>query len=76
MTPEEIAQLHKVWITMHDEMASLSSKGVNRTVEGSSHYIQQLKPQVVIEATAEVVDAVRAGGRWEAAGRRRAPRPP
>jgi pimeloyl-ACP methyl ester carboxylesterase len=63
LTPEEIAALHKVWITMHDEMAAQSSHGANRIVEGSSHYIHQIKPQVVIDATAEVVDAVRAGRR-------------
>ena len=61
LTPDEIAALHTVWIALHDEMAALSSRGVNRTVEGSSHYIHQLKPQVVVDAVAEVVDQVRAG---------------
>jgi pimeloyl-ACP methyl ester carboxylesterase len=60
VTPEEAQALHKVWVTMHDEMAGLSSQGVNRTVEGASHYIHQIKPQIVIDAVAEVVDAVRA----------------
>lgn len=63
LTTEEAQAVHKVWVTMHDEMATLSSRGVNRIVEGSSHYIHQLKPQVAIEAVAEVVDAVRAGQR-------------
>ena len=63
LMPEEITALHRVWVTLHDEMAALSSRGVNRTVEGSSHYIHQLKPQVVVDAVAEAVDQVRAGKR-------------
>lgn len=63
LTPEESAAVHKVWMTLHDEMAGLSSRGVNRVVEGSSHYIQREKPQVVIDAVAEVVDAARAARR-------------
>jgi pimeloyl-ACP methyl ester carboxylesterase len=63
LSPEEAQAVQKVWVTMHDEMATLSSRGVNRVVEGSTHYIHQLKPQVAIDAVAEVVDAVRAGQR-------------
>jgi pimeloyl-ACP methyl ester carboxylesterase len=63
LSAEETQAVHKVWVGLHDEMAGLSTKGVNRTVEGSSHYIHQIKPQVVIDAVAEVVDAVRAGRR-------------
>jgi pimeloyl-ACP methyl ester carboxylesterase len=50
----------KAWSHLHDEIAALSTKGVNRLVEGSGHYIQKQKPQVVIDAVAEVVAAVRA----------------
>ncbi len=49
----------KSWSHMHDEIAALSSRGVNRLVEGSGHYIQKQKPQVVIDAVAEVVAAAR-----------------
>jgi pimeloyl-ACP methyl ester carboxylesterase len=63
LQPEESAAVYKVWVTLHDEMATLSSRGVNRTVEGAGHGIQREKPQVVIDAVAEVVDAVRAGRR-------------
>ena len=49
----------KAWSHMHDEIAALSTKGVNRLVEGSGHYIQKQKPQVVIDAVAEVVAAAR-----------------
>ena len=44
----------------HDEMAAWSKRGVNRVVDGSSHYIQQIKPQVVIDSVEEVVDEARA----------------
>lgn len=62
-TPEETEAVYKVWVTMHDEMAALSTKGVNRPVPGAGHYIQHEKPAVVIAAVQEVVDAVRAKGR-------------
>ncbi|MGH6909092.1 MAG: hypothetical protein ACREEG_02820, partial [Phenylobacterium sp.] len=58
-TPEETEAVYKVWVTMHDEMAALSTKGVNRIVPGASHYIQYEKPAVVIAAVNEVVEAVR-----------------
>lgn len=60
-SPEESANAAKVWSGMHDDIATLSTKGVNRTVVGSGHYIQFQKPQVVIDAVGEAVDAVRAG---------------
>jgi pimeloyl-ACP methyl ester carboxylesterase len=44
----------------HDQMAAVSTRGVNRVVEGSSHFIQQIKPQVVIDSIDEVVDEARA----------------
>ncbi|WP_372785818.1 alpha/beta fold hydrolase [Phenylobacterium sp.] len=59
LTPEELEAVHKVWVTMHDEMAGLSSRGVNRIVEGSGHYIHQERPQVVVDAVFEVLDAAR-----------------
>lgn len=62
-TPEESANAAKVWSGMHDDIATLSTRGVNRTVVGSGHYIQFQKPQVVIDAVVEAVDAVRAASR-------------
>ena len=58
--PAEVEAAGKVWSRLHDGIAALSTRGVNRQVEGSGHYIQMQKPQVVIDAVAEVVDAVRA----------------
>ena len=37
---------------MHDEIAALSSRGVNRVIEGATHYIY-------LEHEAEVIAAVR-----------------
>jgi pimeloyl-ACP methyl ester carboxylesterase len=55
----------------HDQMAAVSTRGVNRVVEGSSHFIQQIKPQAVIDAIDEVVDEARAdmGKAGKTAGR-------
>jgi pimeloyl-ACP methyl ester carboxylesterase len=48
---------------LHDELAALSSRGVNRVVPGTTHFIQQIKPQAVIDAVDEVVDEVRGPAR-------------
>lgn len=47
----------------HDELASLSSRGVNRLVPNATHYIQNDQPQAVIEAISEVVAAARSTSR-------------
>ena len=54
----------KLWMQGHDGMAALSSRGQNRVVEGSGHFIQFEKPQAVIDAVDEVIAEVRkkAGG--------------
>lgn len=48
---------------MHDELAALSSQGVNRMVAGSSHYIQFDRPEAVIDAVSEVLVKTRAANR-------------
>lgn len=63
LSPEESDAVHGVWTTMHDEIAGLSSRGVNRTVSGTTHYIHQIKPQVVTDAVFEVLDAAGAAKR-------------
>jgi pimeloyl-ACP methyl ester carboxylesterase len=47
----------------HDDIAALSTQGVNRPVPGASHYIQRDKPEVVIEAIQTVVAQARAAAR-------------
>jgi pimeloyl-ACP methyl ester carboxylesterase len=56
--------LEKVeWLHGHDALAALSTQGVNRIVPDTTHNIQQLKPQAVIDAIDEVVDQARASQR-------------
>jgi len=66
-TPEavrvELPQMAAEWRRAHAALAALSERGVNRVVADSAHYIHQTKPQIVIEAINEVVDAARAKGR-------------
>jgi pimeloyl-ACP methyl ester carboxylesterase len=52
---------HKVWRTMHDEIAALSTRGERRTVD-AGHGIQIEKPEVVIAAIEEVLALARRGG--------------
>jgi pimeloyl-ACP methyl ester carboxylesterase len=47
------------WSNAHDAMAALSTRGVNSRVQGSSHYIQEIKPEVVISAVNAVIDECR-----------------
>jgi LPS sulfotransferase NodH len=42
---------------MHDDMAGLSTQGINRVVPGATHYIHHDRPQVVIDAINEVIGA-------------------
>lgn len=55
LSPLEEAAVSELWSQMHDELAALSSNGVNRHVSGSGHYIQLDAPQAVIDAVDEVV---------------------
>lgn len=56
----EIPKFHAEWERAHDAYAALSTRGVNLTVEGSSHDIPQIKPQAVIDAIDGVVSEARA----------------
>jgi pimeloyl-ACP methyl ester carboxylesterase len=47
----------------HDALAALSTRGVNARVPGTTHYIHQIKPQVVIDAIDQVVAEARAAKR-------------
>lgn len=48
------------WDRGHLEYAALSSRGTRRIVQGAPHAISMVKPQAVIDAVNEVVDAARA----------------
>lgn len=56
---DQMPQWMKEFARAHDDLAALSSRGINRPVAGSTHYIQYDQPQAVIDAVNEVVAAVR-----------------
>jgi pimeloyl-ACP methyl ester carboxylesterase len=62
-TPDFLAQ-GAAWIEVfnlgHDELAALSTRGVNARVPGATHAIQQVKPHVVIDAIVAIVAQARA----------------
>jgi pimeloyl-ACP methyl ester carboxylesterase len=47
------------WNIQHDALAALSSRGINARVPGAAHYIQDDKPQVVLDTIAAVVAEAR-----------------
>lgn len=58
LTPEAQAlraARYQLGVTLHDEIAKLSTRGVNEVVPGSRHYIQLDKPQAVIDAITRVL---------------------
>jgi pimeloyl-ACP methyl ester carboxylesterase len=65
--PPEIASSMRAlaieWNKAHDELAALSTRGVNARVPGANHDMQGSRPQVVIDAVEAVVAEARAGRR-------------
>lgn len=55
----EIPAEEAEWNRGHDELAALSSRGVNERVPGSGHDMQHMKPQAVIDAIQQVVREAR-----------------
>jgi pimeloyl-ACP methyl ester carboxylesterase len=56
----EIPAEEAEWSKGHDELAGLSTRGINARVPGSGHDIQHMKPQVVIDAIDQVIREARA----------------
>jgi|GEM_PF-181671 len=50
------------WRRAHRELAALSTRGVDRIIEGSGHDFPQENPQAVIDAILEVTEEVRSTG--------------
>lgn len=50
---------HAVMVELHQDLALLSTAGVHRVVPDASHYIQEDRPDVVIEAVTWVVEEAR-----------------
>ena len=59
MTQSDGLKVQAIWKDLHDDEASWSSNSRHQLVPDSTHYIQFVRPDVVIEAVREVVDAVR-----------------
>lgn len=59
MTPAEASAKWAEHIQGHRRLAALSSHGRDIVVPNSTHYIQQIKPQAVVEAVDEVLMQIR-----------------
>ena len=62
MTREQGARFQAEWKTLHNDEATWSSHSRHEVVPDATHYIQLDRPDVVIKAVREVVDAVRTQG--------------
>ena len=62
LTREQGMRLRDTARVLHDDQTSWSRQGRHEVVPDAGHYIQFDRPDVVVRATREVVDAVRAGG--------------
>ncbi|KQZ61079.1 hypothetical protein ASD67_17545 [Sphingopyxis sp. Root1497] len=51
---EDVPRMQAEWARMHDDIAHLSTRGVNRTVAGASHYIYMDQPETVLAAIADI----------------------
>jgi pimeloyl-ACP methyl ester carboxylesterase len=56
---DETAAINALWGRMQDEQAALSSASEHRVVEGAGHFIQNDKPEAVIDAVDGVVAKAR-----------------
>ena len=61
LTTNQGARMRAAMRTLHDDQASWSRRGRHELVPDASHYIQFDRPDVVIEAVRDVVEAVRSG---------------
>jgi pimeloyl-ACP methyl ester carboxylesterase len=57
--PDLAKSVNDAWEKMQEEMAHLSTRGTQRIVKNSAHYIQIDQPQIVIDAVHGVVEQVR-----------------
>jgi pimeloyl-ACP methyl ester carboxylesterase len=58
--PEDLVEpMNQAWQRMQEELAHLSTRGTRHVAQGSGHYIQLDRPDVVIEAVRQVVRQVR-----------------
>lgn len=55
LTAEEGAKVSQAEAAMQGEIATLSTRGQRRTIEGSAHHIQHSQPQALVAAVTEVI---------------------
>ncbi|MBO9726873.1 MAG: alpha/beta hydrolase [Novosphingobium sp.] len=60
LTPQDGARMKVIWKDLQTEMTAMSTHSRQQLVPDSGHYIQIDRPDVVIAAVDEVVDAARA----------------
>ncbi|HWU55168.1 MAG TPA: alpha/beta hydrolase [Rhizomicrobium sp.] len=58
-TEEQGAGMYRAWKAGHEKLVPLSTRGSQRVVPGSGHYIQYNKPLAVIEAVKQALTEVR-----------------
>lgn len=58
-TQDERNQRTLSWEGMHNEIAALSTRGINIIVPNSGHYIQYDRPQIVVDAVSQAVNLAR-----------------
>jgi pimeloyl-ACP methyl ester carboxylesterase len=58
-TQEERNVRTLLWETMHNEIAAMSTRGINIIVPNTGHYIQFDKPQVVVDAVNQALQIAR-----------------
>ena len=54
-TNGQVTDVENGWISLHDQLAAQSTRGVNCVIAGVGHYMQADKPDVVIQAIQQVM---------------------
>ena len=60
LQPQDGARIKQVWRQMHSEMSHWSTRGQQRIVPDSGHYIQIDYPDTVVAAVRDMIGMVRA----------------
>jgi hypothetical protein len=59
LSPTGQACWEALWQELQTELAALSTRGTQRVAEGGGHYVQNDRPELVINAIADVVGQTR-----------------
>jgi len=60
---DDVDAVYARWVAGHDDEARDSTRGEDRVVDGAGHDIEEDRPDVVISAFREVVEAARSSAR-------------